>query len=58
VAVVGDPCRTVASVDCEGMYLAIVVDVDAAYSVDRAVGGGHYLVKNQDDIEDLRAAAP
>jgi hypothetical protein len=58
VAVVGDPCRMVSSEDCEGMYLTVVIDVDAAYSLDRAVGGGRYIVENQDDIEDLRAVAP
>ena len=58
VAVIGDPCRIASSENCEGMYLTVVVDVDAAYSLDRAVGAGRYVVENQDDIEDLRAAAP
>ena len=58
VAVVGDPCRIVSGENCEGMYLTVVIDVDAAYSLDRAVGAGRYRVENQDDIEDLRAAAP
>jgi hypothetical protein len=58
VAVVGDPCRAISSENCEGMYLTVVIDVDAAYSPDRAVGAGRYVVENQDDIEDLRAAAP
>jgi hypothetical protein len=58
VAVIGDPCRMASSESCEGMYLTVVIDVDRAYALDRAVGGGRYVVENQDDIEDLRAAAP
>jgi hypothetical protein len=63
VAVVGDPCSLQAKKnldgECEGMYLTVVVDVSQdPVALDQAVGGGLYIVRNQDDIEDLRAEAP
>ena len=59
VAVVGDSCRTSKTGDCEGMHLAVVVRIDGKrVSLDRIVGGGYYVAQNQDDIEDLRDAAP
>lgn len=62
VAVVGDPClqdKKNPEGDCEGMFLTVVVDVSQTpVALDQAVGGGFYIVRNQDDIEDLRAEAP
>jgi hypothetical protein len=61
VAVAGDACRVHKSDegDCEGMHLVVVVRVAGKrLHLDRIVGGGYYLATNQDDIEDLRDAAP
>lgn len=59
VAVVGDACAGRAGEDCEGMHIIIIVRVSGRrVRLDRVVGGGYYVAKNQDDIEDLRDAAP
>ena len=57
-AVSGDACRHSTSETCEGMTLFVSVDITNGYTFDRAIGGGYYVIKSLEDLEELRAEAP
>jgi hypothetical protein len=57
-AVAGNYCLHSKSEACEGMALLVAVDITNGYTFDRAIGGGNYLIKTLEDLEELRIESP
>lgn len=59
VAIVGDSCASFGSDECEGMHFIVVLRPESKkFSLDRAIAGGYYLTKTQDDVQDMLREAP